>query len=169
VTRQELDRLRELAAKATSGPWFDTEGAVWIDTREQVCCGRGTDQCCGEPDVIGGQELVAQCGQTDAAYIAAANPSVITALLDHISRLEREAAEAALIAHWHDFTQCNAYPDGFVERMELFGLAVSKECTQEDFDEEAFTSERGIEVGNLIWVLTEAGHKAYDTATESKP
>lgn len=73
--------LRKLAEAATPGPWYDTNGAVWIDTRAQVCCGRGYEECCGNPDVEGGQEQLADSNPTDAAFIAAANPSTVLALL----------------------------------------------------------------------------------------
>lgn len=79
--------LREKAEAATPGPWEATDGVVWIDTREQVCCGRGYQECCGEPDVIGGQEKVADTNAPNAAYIAAANPAAIIALLDELDAL----------------------------------------------------------------------------------
>ena len=59
-------------SKATPRPWFRTDGDIWVDTREQVCCGRGYQECCGEPDVIGGKELIAQTGSEDAALIVTA-------------------------------------------------------------------------------------------------
>jgi hypothetical protein len=56
-------------AEHTPTPWERTDGEIWVDTREQVCCGRGYDQCCGEPDIRGGQELIAQSNPADAAFI----------------------------------------------------------------------------------------------------
>jgi hypothetical protein len=53
-------------------PWEHTGGDIWVDTREQVCCGRGYDSCCGEPDVRGGQDLIAQSNPIDAAFIVRA-------------------------------------------------------------------------------------------------
>lgn len=76
-----LDELERLASAATQGPWFDSDGVVWFDSREQVCCGRGYHQCCGEPDIIGGQEKLAESNPTDAAFIAAANPATVLALI----------------------------------------------------------------------------------------
>jgi hypothetical protein len=89
-------RLRELAEKATPGTWESTGNDIWIDTREQVCCGnpRGGDApwdepvCCGEPDIVGGQEQVGSAGTDDAKFIAAANPAAILSLLDTIDRME---------------------------------------------------------------------------------
>lgn len=56
-------------AEHTPTPWEHTEGDIWVDTREQVCCGRGYNECCGEPDVRGGQDLIAQSNPVDAAFI----------------------------------------------------------------------------------------------------
>lgn len=54
-------------------PWEYTGGDIWIDTRSLVCCGDGRHgQCCGNPDVEGGQELVAQTSEVNAAFIVKA-------------------------------------------------------------------------------------------------
>lgn len=58
--------------EATERPWEHTGGDIWIDTRVQVCCGRGTYECCGNPDVKGGQELVAQTSEANASLIVRA-------------------------------------------------------------------------------------------------
>ncbi len=65
--------------KWTPGPWFYTGQHIWYDSRELVCCGRGHGECCGEPDVKGGQELIAQTGENNAALISAA-PELYEAL-----------------------------------------------------------------------------------------
>ena len=90
------DELLALAKKATPGPWEATDGVVWIDTREQVCCGRSYTECCGQYDIKGGQEKIADSGETDAAYIAAANPAAIIALI------ERRRAEVADLSGLHE-------------------------------------------------------------------
>ena len=55
------------------GPWFaEDDGTVWFDGREQVCCGKGYSECCGNPDIIGGQEVVVNASPKDARLIAAA-------------------------------------------------------------------------------------------------
>ena len=84
--------LREAAEKATGTKWESTDGVVWIDTRKQVCCGRGQYECCGEPDVIGGQEKIAEASIEDAAFIALANPTTVLSLLDALA-----ASEATLL------------------------------------------------------------------------
>lgn len=92
ITDEELAAIKERLEKATPGPWESTDGDVWIDTRECVCCGRGSIHgCCGEPDVSGGQELLAQSNPTDADFIAHARTD-IPALLSHIAFLTSQLA-----------------------------------------------------------------------------
>lgn len=87
-----VEEISKLAEKATSGPWFATGGDICIDTREQVCCGRGVNECCGEPDIRGGQELIGNAGEVDCAYIAALYPERVKKLMavvraaEHLSR-----------------------------------------------------------------------------------
>jgi len=59
-------------ASHTPTPWFQTGGVIWIDGRYLECCGRGHQECCGDPDVAGGQEQIAQAGEGDAAFIVQA-------------------------------------------------------------------------------------------------
>ena len=84
--------LKEAAEKATLGPWFNEGNTIWIDAREQVCCGRGGQECCGYPDIIGGQEQIGEAGTADAHFIALANPTRILALIEENERM-REALE----------------------------------------------------------------------------
>ena len=68
-------------------------------------------------------------------------------------------AIARLRAHWHDFTQCDFYEEGFAEAMEAAGLVAWRSVEAEDL-EQSFAAELGIEVGGTIWVLTPAGRLA---------
>lgn len=96
MTREELDRLRELASKATPGPWENSRGFV---RTKQGIPGNGNEYRAENFTIKTGCSWVAECRNGEAFYnpdgnanfIAAANPSVITALLDHIDSLEREA------------------------------------------------------------------------------
>jgi len=57
----------------TPGPWFfDEHGNVFIDTREQVCCGKGREECCGDPDIIGDYDRIAETSPQNAPIVAAA-------------------------------------------------------------------------------------------------
>ena len=89
MTHPYTDR-KEAAEKATLGPWFNEGNTIWIDAREQVCCGRGGQECCGYPDIIGGQEQIGEAGTADAHFIALANPTRILALIEENERM-REA------------------------------------------------------------------------------
>jgi hypothetical protein len=45
--------------KWTKGPW-EVEGIhVFVDDRILVCCGRGQNECCGDPDIEGDRHLIA--------------------------------------------------------------------------------------------------------------
>lgn len=77
------ERLRELAVRATKGPWevrrypgFEGKGEwFWIQ---------------GD----GGGNLADDLEADDAAYIAAANPTAILSLLDELDALRKAAGEA---------------------------------------------------------------------------
>ena len=84
MTHQDL---KEAAMKATPGPWFNEGNTIWIDAREQVCCGRGGQECCGSPDIIGGQEQIGEAGTADAHFIALANPTRVLALIEENERM----------------------------------------------------------------------------------
>jgi hypothetical protein len=125
VTREELDRLRELAAKATAGPWlFETvrtssgvchkigpfPSRSALDDKPRHACLYSNYPSDSNPN---DRELLA-----NAQLIAAANPSTITALLDHITRLEREARAGRELRYM-------AVPDAAFKRWSL---------SQEDLD-----------------------------------
>ncbi len=82
MNRATRKRLRELAAKATPGPWH-VDGMWDVSARDEDC----------EPFVIASTE-----GQQDrdrnAAFIATADPATVTALLDRVDELERALIEA---------------------------------------------------------------------------
>lgn len=73
--------LRKAAEAATPGPWFATDGVVWEII--QPTYDSGTPE----------QSKIADTNPQDAAYIAAANPQAILALLD-----ERDALTARVVA-----------------------------------------------------------------------
>lgn len=67
-------------AQHTPGPWFHEGTHVYVDSRHQVCCGRGGHECCGNPDVAGDYGPIADTSEKDAPLIAAA-PDLYAALL----------------------------------------------------------------------------------------
>ena len=88
-----LDDLRARAEAATPGPWEQNGRDVVADTRQQVCCGQGVFECCGIPDIEGDVfPVVNRCDPTDAAFIAAANPTTILALCDALETRDAEIA-----------------------------------------------------------------------------
>ena len=87
----DTQRLRELAQKATPGPWKAGCLASW--NADGVSCRfvyRGNDESVQTRVRIKGGEgvngSVFDC-DADAEYIAAANPATVLALLDEIDRL----------------------------------------------------------------------------------
>ena len=84
MDREQINRLKELAQKATQGPW-DT-GASRHDPSWVVCRETGFQ--------------IADCqirvnGYNNAAFISAANPAVVLALVERIERLEEDFEVAA--------------------------------------------------------------------------
>jgi len=98
----DTQRLRELAQKATPGPWKAGCLASW--NADGVSCRfvyRGKDESVQTRVRIKGGEgvngSVFDC-DADAEYIAAANPATVLALLDEIDRLRTiEAAASNLV------------------------------------------------------------------------
>lgn len=106
TTKEGRDALRALARDATQGPWSARaciERRMWVH-------GPGVGY------IVAEARPSANCA-TNAAYIAAASPEVVTALLDRIDSLEAE--RASLAAKWgafygdvaHNHT-CDAWPHG---------------------------------------------------------
>lgn len=97
MTRQERDELRELATAATSGPWEAAEcgghlvmaGPLAENSPGYIRGGRGQIAEMNDDDEDGFQQ------EANAAFIAAANPSVILALLDALDSAERTPAESS--------------------------------------------------------------------------
>lgn len=58
--------------KITKGDFEYFGGAVWIDTRHQVCCGKPGEECCGNPDVAGDVEMFLEASEGDGTVIASA-------------------------------------------------------------------------------------------------
>lgn len=75
LTREERERLKELAGKATPGPW-GRDGAIVLGN------GRGLADVWGEDTSLVEDDH-------NAAYIAAANPSAVLALIEEVERLEQ--------------------------------------------------------------------------------
>ena len=78
------DDLRALAEAATPGTWGVMGQSVIYDAG-QCNCGPGGEN--GLHENYCGVEVLAEASPADAAYIAAANPVVVRALLDEQDRL----------------------------------------------------------------------------------
>jgi len=75
MTQEELAEIRDLAEKATPGPWEDVAACL---------------EC---PREVG-------ISRQDLAYIAAANPKTVLALLDEVKRLREEVARLDKESDW---------------------------------------------------------------------
>lgn len=86
----DLTKLKELAERATPGPWVSTESAEseherWVMTSDQqwsICATHSGAQG-------------ADCAQDNADFIAAANPQAILGLIAEVDRL-RERLQALI-------------------------------------------------------------------------
>ena len=77
--------------KHTPGPWFHHGSHVFVDSRYQVCCGRGKHECCGEPDVAGDYGPIADTSENNAPLIAAA-PDLYAALARMVDSVARSTS-----------------------------------------------------------------------------
>ena len=78
MTPADLSRLESLARKATPGPWFRpiaNDTAVRSDDVDIA-------------QTVGAYELEWERMEADAAYIAAANPAAVLALIERVRELE---------------------------------------------------------------------------------
>ena len=85
----DTTKLRELAQKATPGPWTQWNGHGWVSA------GIPESNTKGSMIGAGGQICETECddfsdaqNRRNAAYIAAANPATVLQLLDEIDRLQ---------------------------------------------------------------------------------
>lgn len=94
MTPADLDRLDELAEKATPGPW-EADGPIGGHYHYTVCAAVGTvcDVVCDCDDPVNGGR-----DNHDAAFIAAADPQTVRALVAEVRRLHVECAELIIRA-----------------------------------------------------------------------
>jgi hypothetical protein len=91
IALEHRAKLRELAKRATPGPWL-----VWDDGDVGTAYAvkkkrRRRGQTAEEVEVD--SEWLANTGHEDGAYIAAVDPGTVIGLLNHIERLEKLLAD----------------------------------------------------------------------------
>lgn len=86
VSPERLQRIKELAQKATPGPWIDYEGSIY----------QKNEGCFWIADV--GRTI--EDRQEERAYIAAAHPGVILTMCAEIERLRERVALLNKEAEW---------------------------------------------------------------------
>lgn len=102
MEEDKLNKLKELAQKATPGPWEqDACGGVYSEAREDIPLDI-IDDCLQSPD--------------DAAYIAAANPQTMLAMIAKIEELEKDNANLS------------EYLLGASNNLDLYGKAINWIC-----------------------------------------
>lgn len=82
LSTQQLEELREKAAKATPGPWFADTGDIISESRLAVIERDSDDDSylvCADANING-----------NADFIASADPQTLTALVDEVLRLRSE-------------------------------------------------------------------------------
>jgi len=101
-TAQALREIEERAEKATPGPWHAADdGVIWHETlMDQSCCGNGLpvwnsagteivgQECCGQPNVSGGQEALGQSSGDNAQFMAHARTDIPALLADRKALVE---------------------------------------------------------------------------------
>lgn len=103
----DIAELERLARAATPGEWHAGVDVVWVETVEtasdQQCCGQAELECGGRGCVgpreeiypVQSQQQIAQAGENDAAYIAAASPATILALVEEVRAIRALVDEQA--------------------------------------------------------------------------
>lgn len=81
ITPDTLKKLREVAQKATPGPWEAVSYAVCLPERnwQQEILG-----------VFDGEDEKTGCGKLNAEFVAAANPQIVLELIEENARLHQE-------------------------------------------------------------------------------
>lgn len=96
MTDVDAEALRELAAAATPGPWTWGKGGIYAGEYDEVLTTGPVEcmtYCYGGSSTLDGDRY-----DQDAAYIAAANPTAVTALLDRLTAAEGAVERAAALA-----------------------------------------------------------------------
>jgi hypothetical protein len=63
--------------------------------------------------------------------------------------------------HWAAFCDADPTPDDFADRMEASGFITLRSVKKRDVEEASFAYERGIELGGMLWELTQKGREVY--------
>ncbi|MBD5641853.1 MAG: hypothetical protein HDQ91_05495 [Desulfovibrio sp.] len=87
MDKNQIARLKELAERATQGSWIAEENDYCYDY-----VWRKMQMISNDSDILAVMEPLENAAN-DAAYIAAANPTVVLALIEKIERLEKENGE----------------------------------------------------------------------------
>jgi len=82
------DALRKLCKSATPGPWRSLDDIQWNECVAEI----------GDLHVVPNENTELSDGKNDAAYIAAANPATVLALLGELDRLRAIEAAASNLA-----------------------------------------------------------------------
>lgn len=138
----DLEALKALALAATPGPWFANDWSqdggpnkTTVETRkpEVLHPGQGSIWPGGVQCSRVAETEDAQRPLEDAAYIAAASPAVVLALIDRIARAEAPAASGdALLVLRDQIGQ--AIADYAAEHMNLGGRVGIDWCSANDID-----------------------------------
>ena len=75
ITPEQIAEFLALSQKVRSICWYAESDGIVSDTRVQVCCGRGIQECCLNPDAAGEAKMLLRLKEgteEDLAYIAAA-------------------------------------------------------------------------------------------------
>ena len=113
----DTTKLRELAQKATPGPWTQWEGRGWVHAGTPEANGQICRTDCG--DFSDAQEI------KNAEYIAAANPATVLALLDELDRLRK--VESATLQGEKIGCRCTYSDNQTVDTERLYHRAIRSE------------------------------------------
>lgn len=120
-----LDQIERGLDGVTDGPWLEDGRHVFIDTREQVCCGRGVEvgcpeggsmlECCGNPDFEGDYFAIAEGIVNNIPHIARCSPDTMREIIAYVRETEARAtaAEATVTALQEALSKCRTSICGY--------------------------------------------------------
>lgn len=95
----DLKKLREMAEKATPGPW-KCAGGIYVYSGDTMVADNNDETALVRARGVGGG-MSREQQEANVEFVSAANPETVIALLDRIEKLEAQLKEANEVAEFY--------------------------------------------------------------------